>query len=97
MNSKQQSIIEKKQCANCDCVFLQQKMHHVQYRDMFYDTCNCCVQTCSLCGDDVGYLRNENLISNKTCDLCGKEPCKSCGVTIYCDSCEYCCCEACMK
>ena len=49
------------------------------------------------CGDDIAYVKDEKLLSSQSCDLCDKEPCKSCGVTLKCDICSVCLCEECIE
>lgn len=90
-------IHEKAVCANCEVEFIKQRHKHVQYHELFHDTCTKCVQTCSSCGCENGYMKNNTLLSYKSCDSCNKESCMSCGVTISCDTCGLCLCEQCIE
>lgn len=92
-----ESFLEYKKCANCEVGFWQNKtIHDLTFKDLFHDTCIECLQTCSTCGGEIGYLKEENLLSNKPCAVCNKEPCMTCGVTFYCELCDVCCCEDCI-
>ena len=73
------------------------EQHHMSYRHLFHDICMECIQTCTLCGDDIVYVKDEKLLSSQSCDLCDKEPCKGFGVTLKCDICSVCLCEECIE
>lgn len=96
-DEEDESFYDYKKCANCEIKFWQIKNVHVPFKELFHDTCIKCIQTCSVCGGEIGYVKDEHLLSHKACDTCSKEPCISCGVTIYCEVCGICCCEDCIE
>ena len=65
-----------------------------RYKTLFYNQCGKCVNTCNMCGQDVGYVKSK-MISNKNCNLCDKQCCKSCSVNVSCDICDQTICEQC--
>jgi len=77
------SMIDKPSPLQCD-----------RYNELFHIQCAKCVNTCNTCGQDIGFVKS-NMLSNKSCDLCNKECCKSCGVNITCNICSQTVCEQC--
>ena len=77
------SMIDKPSPLQCD-----------RYNELFHIQCAKCVNTCNMCGQDIGFVKS-NMLSNKSCDLCNKECCKSCGVNITCNCCGQTVCEQC--
>ena len=88
--------LDCKKCDNCQKKFWQRKECN-KYALFFHDLCIDCLQTCSECGGEMGYLKNENFFSQKPCDFCDKEPCGSCGMTFFCEDCGVCYCEDCIE
>ena len=65
-----------------------------RYKNLFHTQCAKCVNTCNRCGQDIGFAKTD-MISNKCCDYCDKECCKSCGVNVSCNICGQTICEDC--
>lgn len=84
-------------CANCRVLFVQSKDVYKPYKKLFYDTCNECIQTCTACGFESGYLKKQNgILSGNPCDECQKEGCRHCGVILNCRDCNSSYCESCI-
>ena len=88
--------ITKRQCANCCKQYKWRCSNYRPYDTLFYHTCKVCTQTCSECGEEIGYCIDSQYITAKICDICGKEPCMSCGVTVFCHFCQMTCCVNCI-
>ena len=67
------------------------------YEQLFYSTCLECAQTCSFCGQECGYAKKSDLVSQSECDSCGKNSCRCCGINIDCNECGGCYCNVCFE
>ena len=93
-----QDVVREKtrKCKNCDKSYEWEDGTYRPYDSLFEHTCPDCTQTCSLCGGENGYAKPTHLLTQNACSLCCKEPCMSCGLTIFCDECGLTCCEDCI-
>ena len=86
----------KMNCDNCnrDIIYTGYHLKCDRYKALFFTLCHKCTNTCSCCGQDIGFSKSFG-ISNKQCDYCDKDSCRSCGVNIECRSCGMTVCEGC--
>ena len=103
MNEIHIQVLQKKNrkkyrfCDNCGVKFQWKNDIYRPYDSLYFNTCNDCYQTCSECGGEIGYVSNDKILSHLSCDLCSKEPCLTCGITIHCDKCDVTFCVDCIS
>ena len=90
-------VVSKRQCANCKTTYIWDENNHRQYDMLFHHTCKNCTQSCSYCRCEIGYCIESCFITAKECDICEKQPCLSCGITVFCEFCEVTCCMDCIE
>ena len=83
-------------CINCLIEIRPDKSIYTPYKCLFYNTCQGCMQTCATCGFESGYQKINDILSTNPCDICQKEPCRHCGVILYCEQCNMSYCESCI-
>ena len=85
-------------CDNCGKGFVDDEEVNLMERfsGLYYKTCSECIPTCHYCGQDSGYAKNE-YVSSMSCDVCDKDSCRSCGITVTCYGCGKTACETCIE
>ena len=95
-NDKTKNVQELK-CCNCGVLYYQHSDVHKQYGLLFHSTCPSCIQTCSECGQEIGYAKETALVSYEACQICQKETCMNCGINVHCPMCDIVACENCVE
>ena len=85
-------------CANCNVPIPQSDVGNQDDHKklLFYTVCNRCINTCSECGQDVGFSKSSR-VSEYECSFCAHQSCRSCSINLSCNECGIIACESCIE
>ena len=84
-------------CANCKISIPQSVIEDQDdyKKPLLYTVCHRCINTCSDCGQDVGFSKS-SIVSEYECSFCGHQSCRSCSINLSCSECGIISCESCI-